>query len=153
MRYFCNLYIKSDTKNTPANIFEPAVIRMLEFYDRESAIGLATTERLRKTFEHWPSDQKGRRPIIRSDLPRYFWTLSSQKAVSTDEDDPYIHVSWLLSRLKGVLVSDLIEQGIECKLSFYWGGLGTGGGPLIAPRLSELLHKHQVYLGIGFYPL
>jgi hypothetical protein len=117
---------------------------MLKFDDTRSDFNLARAERWRSRV--------GTRFIIRNDLPRYNWILSSQESLGTDNFDVYTHASWLLSQLKAdILISELVMQGMECGLSFYWEGSGTGGGPVITPQLSELLYKHQINLDIGFY--
>lgn len=89
---------------------------------------------------------------MRNDLPRYGWVLDSRDGVSTDETDPYVHVLWLLSKVKGdVCLADAARKGIESSLAFYWGSTGTGGGPFISPSLAGLLAQHQLGLDIGFY--
>jgi hypothetical protein len=90
--------------------------------------------------------------VMRSDLPRYSWTLDSREAVGTSETDPLVHVAWLLSQLKpGISLEAARGGGVESCLGFYWGGRGTGGGPFISPALAELLVRHQLGLDVGFY--
>jgi len=145
MRYYCTLLVRSNAVQTASNIFQPAAIDMLGFDDMRSEANLARAERSR-------SSKSPVRFVVRNDLPRYCWSLTSLKAIEASEPDPYTHIAWLLSQLKpGVSLVDAQEKGIECTLSFYWGGQGTGGGPTVAPKLSELLSQHGINLKIGFY--
>ncbi len=141
MRYYCTFFLRSDDSDAPSKIFLPDVIDALDFQDNQSAARLATVQRLRAVGF-----------VPRSDMPRYAWYLDTRETVDSTEFDPFVHVSWLLSQLKpGVLLAEARKKGIESSLGFYWGGNGTGGGPFISVRLSELLMRHQIGLEVGFY--
>lgn len=141
MRYYCTFFLRSDEMNAPSKIFVPDVVDALDFDDNLSAARLASAQRLQAMGL-----------IKRSDLPRYVWYLDTRDEVDPDEIDPFVHVSWLLSKLKpGVSLAEENRNGIESSLGFYWGGNGTGGGPYISVRLAELLVRHQINLDVGFY--
>lgn len=142
-RYYCLLHIRSNNENTGDDIFTPDVIDFLEFDDLRSKKNLEKMKKWRDSSIEF---------IVRNDLPRYVWTLSSLEEIDDSEWDLFIHISWLLSTLnQGVSLSAIQKNGIECELSFFWGGNGTGGGPTIPPRLSELLNFHKIKLDIRFY--
>lgn len=142
--YYCTLVMRSDKEGASASAFKREAVAKLEFDDNRSEYNLARAQR-------W-ANKSGTHLVFRNDLPRYCWILNSKEDVSTDEPDVYVHASWLLSQLKGdVFASELVKQSMEIVLSFYWGGGGTGGGPVITPRLSDLLCRHQITLQIGFY--
>lgn len=84
-------------------------------------------------------------------IERYWWELSSQRCVGSDDLEQ--HVLWLLSHLrsKKILKSELIE-GYRFYLSVFWGASnGTGGGPVISVPLAKLLVQHGLRVDIGFY--
>jgi hypothetical protein len=88
---------------------------------------------------------------IRSTIERYWWELSSQGHVASDDLEN--HVLWLLSHLrsKKILKDELIE-GYRCYLSVFWGASnGTGGGPVISVSLAKLLVQHGLGVDVGFY--
>jgi hypothetical protein len=127
----------------PPRVFLRKMLGDLDFEDYRSASNLARAERLNKVGAGWSLVQ-------RNDLARYCWTLSSKEKI--ESDDLYEHVSWLAGSLQpGFTLKTLASMGFEYGISAYWGGGGTGGGPLITPRLSELLVRHDVNLDIGFY--
>lgn len=69
-----------------------------------------------------------------------------------DSDDLRDHLSWLLNRLKrGKLLTDLSLQGFEYYFSVFWGGNGTGGGPLITREALAMLTLHGAEMGVCFY--
>ncbi len=141
MTYFCTFFLRSDDSAAPSKLFIPEVLGALDFEDNNSPARLASVQRL-----------QGVGFILRNDLPRYGWLLDTRDKVDPDEIDPFVHVSWLLSKLKaGVSLFEARKIGIESSLSFYWGGNGTGGGPMISVRLSELLVRHHINLDVGFY--
>lgn len=141
MRYYCTFFLRSDDRDAPSKIFIPDVVDALAFDDNQSAANLASAQRLRAVGF-----------IRRSDLPRYSWHLDTRDEVDSDEIDPFVHVSWLLSKLRsGISLPEANKNGIESLLAFYWGGNGTGGGPFISVRLAELLVRHQINLDVGFY--
>ncbi len=145
MRYYCTLVVRANAMRTASRIFRSPTIEMLGFEDTRSEASLARAER-------WRNSNSSAQFVVRNDLPRYCWSLMSLKAIDASESDPYTHISWLLSQLKSTAsLAEAREKGVECKLPFYWGGQGTGGGPTITPRLSTLLCQHEVNLDIGFY--
>ena len=88
---------------------------------------------------------------MRPTIERYWWELSSQGRV--ESDDLENHVIWLLSHLrsKKILKDELIE-GYRCYLSVFWGASnGTGGGPVISVSLAKLLVQHGLRVDVGFY--
>lgn len=141
MRYYCTFFLRSDDRDAPSKIFLSDVVDALDFDDNQSSARIASAQRLRAVGF-----------ITRSDLPRYAWRLDTRDEVDSDEIDPFVHVSWLLSKLRpGVSLPEANMNGIESLLGFYWGGNGTGGGPFISVRLAELLVRHQINLDVGFY--
>jgi hypothetical protein len=141
MRYYCTFFICSDDGDAPSKILVSDALGALDFVDNQSALRLATAERLRAVGF-----------VRRNDLPRYKWFFDTREAVDSDEIDPLVHVSWLLFHLKpGISLAEARENGIETWLGFYWGGNGTGGGPFISVQLAELLARHQIGLDVGFY--
>lgn len=145
MRYYCTLFIRSNNQNAATHIFKTKAINLLEFEDGYSEANLARAKRWQKvtSIDHF---------TIRNDLPRYRWSLSSNKEIETSDPDPQNHISWLISQLKlKTSLIDAQQEGTECTLAFYWGSSGTGGGPVITPQLSALLLHHQLKLDIGFY--
>jgi len=145
MKYYCTLIARSNEERTAIGIFRSEAAEMLKFEDTRSEANLARAER-------WRNARSSVQFIVKTDLPRYCWSLTSRNAIDTSEPDLCVHVSWLLSQLKpGASLVLLREAGVECTLAFYWGGQGTGGGPVITPRLSALLCQHEIDLNIGFY--
>ena len=145
MRYYCLLIIRSNSKGTASSIFRAKALDVLGFEDTCSEVNLARAER-------WRKSNSSVQFIERSDLPRYCWSLTSLSGIDEKVSDPFEHVSWLMSQLKrGVSLANVKNQGVECVLAFYWGGLGSGGGPLITPGLSNMLVQHNIDLSIGFY--
>ncbi|QTN28679.1 hypothetical protein HZ993_02160 [Rhodoferax sp. AJA081-3] len=141
MRYYCTFFIRSDDGDAPSKILVSDVLGALDFDDNESVLNLASAERWRAAGF-----------VRRNDLPRFKWFFDTREAVDSDEIDPLVHVSWLLSHLRpGISLAEATENGIETWLGFYWGGSGTGGGPFISVRLAELLARHQICLNVGFY--
>ncbi|WP_172218145.1 hypothetical protein [Caenimonas soli] len=117
------------------------MLEAIECDDQHSPARLASAERLRAAGF-----------VRRTDLPRYSWAFDSEEAIGSDVLDPYLHVEWLLSRLKpGVSLSEERAAGTETHLGFFWGGSGTGGGPFISVPLAGLLVQHQIALDVGFY--
>lgn len=145
MRYYCTLFVRANALRAASNIFRSQAMEILEFEDTRSEANLARAER-------WRKSQPIVQFVVRNDLPRYCWSLTSLEAIDASEPDPYTHIFWLLSQLKArASFSDAGKKGVECTLAFYWGGRGTGGGPTIAPRLSKMLFKHNINLEISFY--
>ncbi len=145
MRHYCLLIIRSNSEDAASSIFRPQAMDMLGFEDLRLEKHGASGALLRQASSSVQF-------VVRSDLPRYCWSLNSLKAIDQSVSDPLEHVSWLLSQLKrGISLADAQKQGIECVMALYWGGLGSGGGPLITPRLSSLLIQHDINLSIGFY--
>lgn len=141
MTYYCTFFLRADESDAPSKIFVPDIVDVLDFEDNQSDFRLASAQRLRAAGF-----------IARSDLPRYSWRLNTRDDVDAQESDPFIHVAWLLSKVKpGVRLAEANENGIESSLGFFWGGNGTGGGPFISVRLAELLARYQISLDIGFY--
>jgi hypothetical protein len=141
MRHYCTFFLRADNKDAAADIFESSAVQALAFEDEQSPIRLASSKRMRAAGL-----------VMRNDLPRFTWNLDTRQTIGTDECDPFVHVSWLLSQLKpGVLLAEARSRGVESSLGFYWGGRGTGGGPFISHALAELLMRHQIDLDVGFY--
>jgi hypothetical protein len=143
MNYYCDLFIRSNLAELPSGLLRPDRRSAMHVEDLRSAKNLARAERLGRIAS-------GVRFVQRADLPRYVWSLSSKGAVVGP--DPYEHVAWLCDHLHpGAVLKDLPANDFEFGFSFYWGGHGTGGGPLVAPRLSQLLLDHGANLDIGFH--
>lgn len=143
MKIFCTLFLRSNQSSIPPDVFQESFSEKLYFEDLRSAANLARAERLRKSSANWQF-------IQRNDLPRYYWELSSKEAVKGN--DLHEHIAWLLGNLQpGFSLKNLSSMGFEYGLSTYWEGRGTGGGPLIAPKLAKFLFQHNVSLDIGFY--
>ncbi len=134
MRFYCLLIVRSDDIKTASNVFLKNATKLLDLEDMQSELNL-------KIAARW---------IIRSDLPRYQWTLNSLEKINVAEIDIYKHIYWLLSQMKESFF-DSERKNIECSLSFFWSSRGTGGGPVITPELSELLFQKKIKLDIGFY--
>lgn len=141
MRYYCTFFLGAGNKEAAADIFKSSAVRALVLKDERSPARRASAKRLQAAGF-----------AMRNDLPRYTWHLDTRQTIGTDEYDPFVHVSWLLSQLKpGVQLAEAKNRGIESSLAFYWGGNGTGGGPFISRELAELLVRHQIDLKMGFY--
>lgn len=141
MTYYCTFFLRSDDPDAASKILASNSVAELDFEDNYSEFNLARAQRWRAAGF-----------IARSDLPRYRWLFHSKGSVDSDEIDPFVHVSWLMSQLKpDVSLAQAREDGIETSLGFYWGGNGTGGGPFISVRLAELLVRHEIDMDVGFY--
>lgn len=139
--YYCTFFLRCDDPDGATKIFASDSIAELEFEDNDSEFNLAQTQRFRDAGF-----------MTRSDLPRYRWLFHSKGSVDSDEMDPFVHVSWLMSQLKpDVSLAQARKHGMETSLGFYWGGNGTGGGPFISVRLAELLVRHKIDMDVGFY--
>lgn len=139
MRY-CSLFISSRTHSAlPSSTFLASAIRTANFSDNMSPERVALPARLRKAgLEQRP------------DAPRYSWSLDTNGKV--DSDDLRDHLIWLLNRLKkGKLLTDLSLQGFKYHFSVFWGGNGTGGGPLITHEAMAMLTLHGAEMGVCFY--
>ena len=139
MRY-CTLFISSRTHAAlPSSIFLASAIRAADFSDNMSPERVASRARLQKAGIQQ-----------RPDVPRYWWHLDTNGKV--DSDDLRDHLIWLLNLLKrGKLLTDLSLQGFEYYFSVFWGGNGTGGGPLITREALAMLTLHGAEMGICFY--
>jgi len=137
---FCVLHIRSNTCNElPADFLKEGEGVEIFFEDNESSERRASFERLAK---------KG---IFKRDgLPRYHWSYSSDGSIKSF--DVYEHVAWIFDQFRpGFLLLQLQDIGFECLLQFYWESNGTGAGPLVTPKVAELLERHNVGLQFGFY--
>lgn len=140
MTCYCTLIIhSSDHASLPVGVFRGSAIKKFEFTDQESAERRASRQRMRAAgFREHPN------------LPRYWWNLDTKGRVAGD--DVHIHLAWLLGQLaKGSLLSALTAQGYTYWFSMFWGGNGTGGGPLITHEAVALLSLHGAEMGVSFY--
>jgi hypothetical protein len=81
---------------------------------------------------------------------RFAWIVHSKNRVGGDSFSE--HVNFLLSYLAdGKTMKQLSQLGYECEISVYWGGRGTGGGPLIDKNLIRLFYEQSICLHVGFY--
>lgn len=84
------------------------------------------------------------------ELPRYCWRISSESYVTGDDIEE--HLEWIFHLLPSdSRLCDLLSGDFDYSISTFWVGNGTGGGVLISVRMAELLSKHRVALGVGFY--
>jgi hypothetical protein len=132
-RTYCTLVISSSEKSVlPGNAFTKKFREVVEFRDIE--------ERKR---------QKGVRAIA-AHVDRYWWILNTNGKV--DSDRLIDHVEHFLRFRKGTsTLGALWDLGYKIKLSVFWEGFGTGGGPTIDLDLIELLHKERLPIQVGFY--
>lgn len=140
MSCYCTLHINSTAHaQLPADLFLAKSLRNFSFTDNESAERRARRARLSAQGIN-----------ARPNLPRYWWQMDTDGIV--DGTDIHAHVYWLLAQLKkGRLLCELAAHGYEYWLSVYWGGNGTGGGPLITRETIEMLKLHDTQMGISFY--
>ena len=138
---YCDLVICSNSQtDLPSHLFLAKSRSRIVFTDNLSPDRVAQRNR-------WKKAGIPMRPTIE----RYWWELSSQGRV--ESDDLENHVIWLLSHLrsKKILKDELIE-GYRCYLSVFWGAsTGTGGGPVISVSLAKLLVQHGLRVDVGFY--
>ena len=137
---YCDFVICSDIAQLPADLFLAKAKSRLQLTDNMSPERIAQRAR-------W----KTKGIPIRQNLERYWWELSTQGRI--ESDDLINHVQWILQHFrKDVRAGALLNDGYRYYLSVFWGASnGTGGGPLISPALSELLYQHKLPLSIGFY--
>jgi hypothetical protein len=139
--YYCTFFLKSNDAQAASRILLPQIMESVQCDVLQSPAALASAERLRSAGL-----------VRRIDLPRYSWTFDSEQAIGSDIRDPYPHVAWLLSQLRPeTSLATERAAGSESHLGFFWGGMGTGGGPFISVALAELLVRHQIALDVGFY--
>ena len=88
---------------------------------------------------------------MRSTIERYWWELSSQGHVESDDLEK--HALWLLSHLRHEKnLKDELTEGYRYYVSVFWGDSnGTGGGPVITVSLAKLLVQHGLRVDVGFY--
>ena len=139
MRY-CTLFIRSKNDGIlPSSVFLASAIKSATFSDNRSPERVASRARLRKAGI-----------AQRAGVPRYRWHLDTHGKVNSD--DLGDHLGWLLNRLKkGKGLTDLRNQGFEYYFSVFWGGNGTGGGPLITREALAMLALHEAEIGVCFY--
>jgi hypothetical protein len=137
---YCTLHINSsDHAILPKDLFPSSAAKKFRFTDQQSPERKASRQRLR---------MQGL--ALSEDRARYWWHLNTDGRVMGD--DIHVHISWLVGQLaKGQRLAALKAQGYHCWFSMFWGGNGSGGGPLITHEAMALLTLHEAELGVGFY--
>lgn len=136
----CILWVRTNDKNSLLHAMQPRKIRRLQISDRDSPEEIALAE------------QRRRLGLRLQRLPyRYYGVLSSSKYIKGV--DIAEHVEWIFSNLRSKFnLNEWRMHGAEYGLSHgWWGGLGTGHGLTIPPRLGEILLEHNVGLEISLY--
>jgi hypothetical protein len=135
------LFVRSDREGDAEDLFQADVLELLDVEDNLSPLRMASAERMRAAGF-----------VMRSDLPRFRWCLDTNGRFEAETFDLLAHVSWLLGQLKpSVSLAEARTRGIECFVSLFYAGNGTGGGPYISQELAELLVRRDIPMQVGFY--
>ena len=140
MTCYCTLHISSRDKAVlPAELFLASSSKAMIFVDQETPTRRASRARLH-----------AQGILSRPDLPRYGWQLDTNGRVKGDT--LHEHLNWIVGRLRsGKLLVELKTQNYDYWFSIFWGGNGTGGGPLITREATAILTRHDAPMGVGFY--
>ena len=140
MDTFCTLEINSEhLSKLPQGLFLANTLGHIVFTDNSSSERLAMRARM-----------AARGFAQATNHPRYWWQLCSDGFV--EHKEIHSHLIWILEHLrKGKLLSELGEAGFQYWFSVFWEGNGTGGGPLITLKATELLVRHKAEMGVSFY--
>jgi hypothetical protein len=140
MSTFCTLHIISESSSTlPSGFLHARSKSDVDFVDLESPEASATRKRVRAKLG-----------LLDVQVPRYRWRLCSNDFVTSD--DIYDHLTWIFNCIQPAhALFEHLGEGYTYWLSTFWGGNGTGGGPLIELRSLDILAKHRVEIGIAFY--
>ena len=83
---------------------------------------------------------------------RFDWSLCSKDFVVSDEIED--HLYWIFDQIKSKRsLSQVLGKEYQYWLSIFWGGNGTGGGPLITVDIAKLLVWHEISMGVSFYAI
>ena len=140
MKVFCTFHIWSDSQSALSeNLLNLQAESEFDFVDNHSIDRQFRRARFRKKLG-----------LDDAPIPRYHWKLCSNGFV--EADDLHLHLQWVLGHIQAnTPLSQLLGEEFTYWVSVFWGGNGTGGGPLIDMQITDLLAYHRLEMGVSFY--
>ena len=140
MTVFCTLHIRSDENaRLPEGFVLSRNKTKIEFVDQAAPDVCERRMRVRR--------QLGLEDVA---LPRYHWRLSTERFVNSDEI--HQHLLWILDQIMSdIPMSESLGDKFDYWFSVFWQGNGTGGGPMITLKTTDLLARHRAEMGVAFY--
>jgi hypothetical protein len=142
---YCSFFINSKSHGTlPKGLFLAKIESKIDFVDHLSS------EKVAWRREVVAKMAAGGVSIRREPEIRYWWDFSSKRVPGEDLEE---HVLWLLSNIRsGKFLKNELSCNYDFYLSVFWGASnGTGGGPVISPKLAQKLVEHGIRMEIRFY--
>lgn len=137
---YCILWVRINNHQLLIDAMLPRRVQRISITNRHSEQARASAKR--RIDLGFPAEDEAH---------QYYGVISSLNRIKgTDVSE---HVEWIFSNFKPEFsMSSWTNHGAEFGLSYgWWGGTGTGYGPMISPRVGGLLLKHNIQLEISLY--